>query len=372
MREGGQTLTIPTPLSADNHYGRTPSSLPRKAVVSSSKSLLLLLLVVVGYQSSVGASPGALTDDIGTFKTMLVQKFDEKQFTELEAIERELRSSKARFAGGDWKLYHFYDILSAAHVIEDAPIESDWLTVLSGLKEWQKHSPASAVPATLLADAYASYAWFARGSGRAATVSEAKWSQFKDRLNQGAFFLNASKRLSGDTNPQWHTTALVIARGLSWPRDRADALVKEAFAIEPLYQHVYSVMTIYLLPQWFGEPGDWERFAQETADRIGGTEGSAVYNHIALYMSNARIHGNTQFFEQNDVKWRKMQWSYADREKLYGAGIQPLNAMLRLAGGAKDKAAARDFLKQIGEHWDPWVWRRRQNFDEFKAWVDAE
>ena len=43
----------------------------------------------------------------------MLQKFDDKQFAELETIEHELRSAKARFAGGDWKLFHFYEVLSA-------------------------------------------------------------------------------------------------------------------------------------------------------------------------------------------------------------------------------------------------------------------
>jgi len=314
------------------------------------------------------AADAPLVDDIGPFKAALVQKLDDKQFAELETIERELLSTKARFAGGDWKVFHFYEALSAGHVIEDAPIESDWVNVIAALSEWQKQSPKSPVPALLLADAYASYAWFARGTGRAETVKETRWSLFKDRLNQGAFYLNASRRLLGDANPQWHTTAMSIARGLAWPRDRTDTLVKEAAAIEPLYQHVYSAMATYLLPRWFGEPGDWERFALETADRIGGLEGSAVYNHIALRVSSN--HGSGEFFKENDVNWRKIQWSFADREKLYGAGVQSLNAMCRLAGGIHDFEAGRAFLKRIGDSWDQSVWRTRQNFDRVKRAIE--
>lgn len=299
-----------------------------------------------------------------------MQKLDDRQFAELETIERELVSTKARFAGGDWKVFHYYKALTAGHVIEDAPIESDWVNVIAALTEWEKLSPGSPIPALLLADAYTSYAWFARGNGLANTVSEAKWSLFKDRLNKGAYYLNVSKRLSGDANPQWHTAALTIARGLSWPRDRADTLVKEAAAVEPLYQHVYSAMAEYLLPWWFGEPGDWERFARDTADRIGGREGSAVYNHIVLTISTS--YGNAKFFSDTDVNWRKIQWSFADREKLYGAGIQPLNAMFRLAAGINDVDAARAFLERIGDSWDRSVWRRRQNFDLVKQAIEKQ
>ncbi len=314
------------------------------------------------------AADTPVVDDVRPFKAALVQKLDDRKFAELETIERELLSAKARFAGGDWKVFHYYEALSAGHVIEDAPIESDWVAVIASLQDWQKLSPKSPVPALLLADAYTSYAWYARGTGRADTVKEAGWSLFKDRLNQGAFHLNASRRLSGNANPQWHTIALTIARGLQWPRDRADTLVTEAAAVEPLYQHAYSAMAMYLLPQWFGTPGDWERFATQTADRIGGLEGSAVYNHIALRVSSS--YGTAEFFTENDVNWRKMQWSFADREKLYGIGIQSLNAMCRLASGIHDVEAARAFLKRIGDSWDQSVWRTRQNFDVVKRAIE--
>ena len=314
------------------------------------------------------AADAPLVDHIGPFRAALVQKLDDRQFAELETIERDLLSTKARFAGGDWKVFHFYEALRAGHVSEDAPIESDWVNVIAALTEWQQQSPNSPVPVLLLADAYAGYAWHARGDGRSETVKEAGWSLFKDRLNQAGFYLNSSRRLSGNTNPQWHTIALRIARGLQWPRERTDTLIKEAAVAEPLYQHAYSALAMYLLPRWFGEPGDWERFALDTADRIGGLEGSAVYNHIVLTVS--KQYGSAEFFQDNDLNWRKIQWSFTDREKLYGVGVQSLNAMCRLADAIHDFEGGRAFLKRIGDVWDPSVWRTRQNFDRAKRAIE--
>jgi hypothetical protein len=330
------------------------------------------LLAVAAYllaSSPAIAARRQVTDDVAPFKAALLQKLDAKQFAELETLETELRHAKARLAGGDWKLFRFYEVLSAGHVLEHAPIESDWLGVIATLKEWQEHSPASGVPALLLADAYISYAWFARGDGRSETVKESDWPVFKDRLNQAAFHLNSSRRLL-PKHPQWYVTALAIARGSQWPRDRAEALIKEAGSVEPGYQHAYSAMAIFLLPRWYGEPGDWEQFAKETAQRIGGAEGSAVYNHIALRVADQ--HSNTEFFEENDVSWAHVQSTFADREKLYGAGIQGVNQMCLLAGGAMDKPAARRFMKRIGEAWDQSVWRTRTHFDRYQQWLEAE
>ena len=183
------------------------------------------------------------------------------------------------------------------------------------------------------------------------------------------FTPKASRRLSPG-NPQWSTTALRFALGLQWPRKRAETLLKEGAAIEPLYQHLYVNMATFLLPRWYGEGGEWERFATETANRIGGVEGSAVYNQIALRM--AVQYTAKAFFHTNDVSWRKLQWSFADREKLYGTGVQSLNAMCWLSAGVDDKTAARAFMKRIGGQWDQSVWKRRDYFDSFNRWLDGE
>jgi hypothetical protein len=324
--------------------------------------VLALGVCLLGPPATALAGDDPQIDDIAPFKAALLEKFDARQFAELESLEQELRRSKARFAGGDWKLHYFYDALSA-------PIERDWVELIAALKVWQEARPTSAVPPLLLANAYANYAWFARGNGQPDTVTETGWSLFKDRLNQAAFFLNTSRHRS-DTNPQWYTTALLIARGLQWPRDRVDTFVKESAALEPLYQHTYAAMAVFLLPRWFGTPGDWEAFAQDTAERIGGREGSAVYNQIVVRVA-VQI-GHKAFFDANEINWRKVQWGFADREKLYGTGLQSLNAMCGLAGAIDDKYAARAFLKRIGDAWDQPFWRTRQNFDKFKLAIESE
>ena len=49
------------------------------------------------------AADSPLVDDVGPFKAALVQKLDDRKFAELETIERELLSTKARFAEQLWQ-----------------------------------------------------------------------------------------------------------------------------------------------------------------------------------------------------------------------------------------------------------------------------
>jgi len=317
----------------------------------------------------MAAGDDVLEDDIGVLSDSVLAQLRDKKFAELDALEASLRNTKARFGGGDWKLYHFYDALSGGRISEDAAIESDWIEIIGQLKEWRTASPKSGVPSLLLAEAYRGYGWFARGKGWSETVTQNKFDVFHDRLNQGGFFLAESRRLLPG-NPHWYAASLRLAQGSQLPKERAYSLFEQAMKIEPAYQHSYSVMAVFLLPRWYGEAGEWETFAEEATGRVGGEAGSAIYNHIVLTV--ARTTGSQSFFEENAISWRKVQWSFADRERLYGPGRRYFNGMCELASGVNDKPTARQLMKRIGDQWDQYVWRTRQRFDEYQAWLQTE
>jgi hypothetical protein len=137
--------------------------------------------------------------------------------------------------------------------------------------------------------------------------------------------------------------------------------------VEPLYEHFYSAKARYLLPRWYGRDGEWERFADDSTQTIGGKEGSALYSHIVWEMS--RHHRINDFFEHNRVSWPRIRQGYLDREALYGETIRHLNELCILAAGARDKSTMRAVLPRIGERWDEDVWKQKKYFDEFRQWA---
>jgi hypothetical protein len=333
-----------------------------------SIAIVVLSVSLLGSRVSAAGSE-ILKDEVGEQAEAVLKQLRDKKFAELEAFEAEARGSKARFAGGDWKLYHFYDALSGGRISADAAVESEWLEIMGMLQEWRTASPKSGVPSLLLADAYTGYAWHARGTARAKNVTEKRFDVFHDRLNQGAFYLAESRRLLPN-NPQWYTTSLLIARGSQWQKARAYSLFEEAMKLEPSYQHTYSMMAVFLLPRWFGERGDWEVFAEESSGRVGGKAGSAIYNHIVLTVAGGV--GSKDFFEESIVNWRTIQESFADREGLYGADRRSMNGMCQLAGGINDKPTARRLMERIGDQWEQTVWRTRYRFDAYQKWLQTE
>ena len=309
-----------------------------------------------------------LIDEVTPFGQALLAQLRAKKFSELERLEAELHSSKARFIGGDWKLFHFYETMSGKLLPTKVSIESDWQELIGLHKEWQAASPTSHVPSILLANTYAWYAWEARGTARAEKTSQYKFDRFTDRLNQAAFFLNQSRRLS-TRDPHWFTVALMVARGLGWDKSRAYTLFNEAVEFEPLYQHSYSQMAIYLLPRWYGDEGEWETFSLEATGRVGGPQGSAIYHHIIVRASMS--HTLKEFFADNDLSWPRIQAAFAERERLHGEGKEAVNAMCWLAIATDDVPVARRFMSRIGDSWAESVWSTRQRFDSYQRWLNG-
>ncbi len=92
--------------------------------------------------------------------------------------------------------------------------------------------------------------------------------------------MNDAKRLNAKC-PQWYMVMQIIAKGQRWARPRYERHFQTAIAFEPTCHYFYSEKAQYLLPRWHGEVGEWERFAEETSQQLGGELGSIIYFVIA-------------------------------------------------------------------------------------------
>jgi hypothetical protein len=217
-----------------------------------------------------------------------------------------------------------------------------------------------------LTDAMIGYGWKARGTGFADTVTPEGWRLLKDRTASVDGVLTEIGRRVPRT-PDWYCAMIDAGRMEGWDRGRVDALFEEAVALEPTYLHVYSAMARYLTPRWQGEEGDWEGFAERSADQLGGREGSVVYGHIAWQIS--KLFRGADFYKQNRVSWDRVKQGFIDREALYGFSVRNLNAFCQLAGAAADRETTRALLARVGDAWDPEVWKERTYFDGYRKWA---
>ncbi len=194
------------------------------------------------------------------------------KYDTLDALARTHRASKECYADGVWKLKEVY----AGLVPAETNSETQWQAGLTAIREWIKAKPESITARVALADTLVSYAWKARGSGYANTVTENGWKLFEQRVMESAQVLKDSKALK-ETCPRWWSVMLTIAMASGVDKPRYQTVFAEARKAEPANEGYYFQMAYYLLPRWHGNPNDTARFLQEAADQIGGDDGDLLY-----------------------------------------------------------------------------------------------
>ena len=281
-----------------------------------------------------------------------------RDFEGLENMAVKFRDGKERFIGGGWKIHSFYSSVSAP--ISPKITESAWKTHIDFLQAWKQAIPESVTARCALVNAYISYAWLPRGHGFANSVSDAAWKVFYERLEM------ATAEAKSIANPQedpygYFENKLVLAKAQGWDRQWFESTFTEAISLDPTYQYFYTQKAVYLLPRWSGAPGEWERFADETKNRIGGQEGLKLYYLIAAEIST---YFGSGFFEQNRVSWTNLKKGFLIMEAQYGMTVYRLNQFGAIAFDARDtQATCKTFALLTSDDYDSEIWKDKAGFE---------
>lgn len=294
-------------------------------------------------------------DQLHTQTTKLLRA---QQYEELQTLADELRKSKARYANGFWKLDLYY--LALGDLPKEAG-ESEWETRLKQLNEWTAKSD-TVTPRAALTDALATYAWKARGTGYASTITPEGAQLMTERLNQAKKIFETASTHPVNC-PRFYSSAQRIALGLGWSESDYNKLVDAAVRLEPTYRTSYFYKGTYLLPRWYGKRGDWEKFAAETADQIGGDEGDKFYAQMIGYMN--QFHSN--IFKESTISWTRARKGFELLLKEYpdSLWLNSRYALLCFLNGEQNRT--RSLLDKIGGRCDIDVWRTEDYFQKVRA-----
>jgi hypothetical protein len=298
--------------------------------------------------------PDLSDTDVRDFRVSLLGLFNSGRYADLDTLAQRLQQQRSRFTGGAWRLHIFYGTLSSPGA--ETATDAAWMAHIAKLKQWAQGSPASATPRIALAQTYLRFAWKARGHGYASTVTAEGWTMFKDRVQLARSTLEQSAALA-ENSPHWYLEMQGVALAQQWDRAAFDALAERALAHEPGYYYFATSESNYLLPKWYGKPGDTERYAAAVADRIGGDEGDAVYFQIAAMINCCN---RTQ---APDLSWPRVQRGFAAIESLYRSTNHERNVMAFLAMRGGDTTTARQLFARIGNDWSASVWKSKAAFD---------
>jgi hypothetical protein len=120
-----------------------------------------------------------------------------------------------------------------------------------------------------------------------------------------------------------------------------------------------------LKPQWYGEEGDPERFAEQAANRIGGAKGDILYYQIAVeLLCNCDVRTTVKL-----MSWPRIQKGRAELEKQNGLSLINLNVRAFMAIKENDSVIAQRMFSLIGDDWDKGTWKTWSYFDSSRSWA---
>jgi hypothetical protein len=294
-----------------------------------------------------------------------VQMLEQKKFQELDALAAELRNSKSMEPDGRWNLSTFYEAVALLPV--NTP-NFEWEAHLSRLGAWTNAIPNSPTAPVALAYSWVEFAWKARGTGWGNSVSSQMWELFFERVQRAQAIL---KTVHEDSLacPEYYHVLQRIALAESWDRSEVDKLFVRAVQREPAFTGFYLARANYLLPRWHGAAGEWQSFAAESADKIGGSEGDMLYARIIWFLWNYPIVQQDAFFKQFPETRDRTLKGLAAIHHRYPDSLTFTSQYCRFVGALEYRDLTRHLLEKLNGRVELTVWERESRYVDYYKWA---
>jgi hypothetical protein len=300
-------------------------------------------------------------EEINAFRQQTRQKYNTRQFAELEKLATELRQTKPVFGNGSWKIVQFYDSFECS----GKELENMWQLHDRIHQDWIAQFPQSVTAQIAYAAFFKDYGWHARGHAYADKVTTDGARLFDDRL-QSAFGMLEPAGKSPEKDQYWYLTAFQIALGQGWTKYRYEQLLEEAKKFEPKFWGYDVARAHSLLPRWYGEPGDWEEYAEHAAARPDGL-GAEVYARIV--MAEHGYYDNV--FRETKASWPKVREGLLALRQKYDHSFEILNLTAKLAALAGDRALAKETFDKLGDTYLAVDWKKPDVFLRSRKWAET-
>lgn len=231
-------------------------------------------------------------------------------YKNLDALAKELTASKRSSARGLWLLDEFYTLMGndELHTFKRNMTDSQYRERIADIERWLKSCPQSAAARISLAEAYIEYAWFARGGGYADSVSEEGWKLFGERIKKAKVVLDGDGKIK-EKSPRAYVEYARIALADGMEKSQYLKLVDECHRRFPGYLKIDFCTIWFLLPRWYGEEGESEKYLVKRADGIGGDAGAMAYAQMVQYMCEW-VGVDGLFADQSPLKWERAKAGY--------------------------------------------------------------
>ena len=252
--------------------------------------------------------------------------FEHKKYAELDALADKLRAAKSVTPMGRLTQELIYEALGIENKSEEETKKQ-----IALVREWIKARPNSSAAKILLAEIMRDYAWRARGSGFANTVTSDGWKAMEQRINEAWSLLQQVKPKPAD----WYMVASRVSLGKHLSKPEYNAMVDESRKLYPYADRILFAKAYWLQPKWFGDDGEAEKFLADEMKKRPGKDGDVFYTRAMVYLDGL-ISDPTA---RKDFDWQRMKRGFEEIVKRYPDSGKAKATFLAWALRANDKAA---------------------------------
>ena len=162
--------------------------------------------------------------------------------------------------------------------------------------------------------------------------------------------------------PWGYGAALSLALGTKMTREKYDSLFAEAVRAVPDYDAIYEYTAYYLLPRWYGQPGEWESFAGKMMQRDDIPDAKEIFAKIALYLNGMGFFDSE--FSSSRQSSALLKESFLALQKHYAHSLEIDSVFCLASVKMYDYKQIREQLKLIAGRFDPDCWQSQEKFHE--------
>jgi hypothetical protein len=318
------------------------------------------------HQASVLPPPSPIPQETESeYMAKIKEALLESDFAQLEKTAQQNRTERGLLRGGTWKINAFYN-QSAGPMNSGEETDEGYQNEITRLNQWITAYPDSVTPRIALARLFTNYAFFARGEESADSVSESRWKLYNERNIAAEQYLLAAAHLK-DRDAHWYEAMQQVAFQVGWDKTYALDLLNHAVAFEPSYYHYYREYADYLRPQWYGEPGEIAKYAEQASLQLHDPDASILYFRIT---STLACNCEPQIADLPGIDWPKFKSGYSDVTRLYGASNLNANRLAWVAFKVGDNVTAQQAFSSI-DHMEMGVWWGPHTFANARDWANT-
>jgi len=280
-------------------------------------------------------------------KETIQRMLKEEQFEKLDTLAEEIRKSRKILDNGGSALSRFYNDLT-----ENYDKEKEIIRLINLCEKWKRAYPNSPTPLIALSALYRDYAWQARGSGWAGTITNEQWDLFYERMKKADEYAN-NKIAERDMRSYVERIKNIKLIGGEDTKNKAYAVLDKGIAIDPDYHSMYFVMAELLMERWYGDNKyEMISFINKYSAKRKGVEGNILYIKSLLHMSY--FYERFNYLNRMGVSWAVLEGKLKSvlREQPENKFIW--NAYWYFAGMALDLERAEELGKKL-DNMNGWI-----------------